>query len=85
MLTGDPLDAIEQARSFLKEGTAVTSYEEVLLGALRLAEADAAQGRLDDVRLENIHETVSEIIEDIASHELAFPSALWTLYIPSLA
>jgi hypothetical protein len=34
-----------------------------------LAEADAAQGRLDDVRLENIHETVSEIIEDIASHE----------------
>jgi predicted PurR-regulated permease PerM len=69
MLTGDPLDAIEQARSFLKEGTAVAYYEEILLGALRLAEADAAQGRLDDVRLENIHETVSEIIEDIASHE----------------
>jgi len=60
----------------------VTYYEEILLGALRLAEADAAQGRLDDVRLENIHET-SEIIEDIASHELAFPSALWTLYISS--
>jgi predicted PurR-regulated permease PerM len=69
MLTGDPLDAIEQARSFLKEGTAVAYYQEILLGALRLAEADAAQGRLDDVRLENIHETVSEIIEDIASHE----------------
>ena len=69
MLTGDPLDAIEQARSFLKEGTAVAYYEEILLGALRLAEADAAQGRLDDVRLENIHQTVSEIIEDIASHE----------------
>ena len=69
MLTGDPLDAIEQARSLLKERTAVAYYEEILLGALRLAEADAAQGRLDDVRLENIHETVSEIIEDIASHE----------------
>jgi hypothetical protein len=69
MLTGDPLDAIEQARSFLKEGTAVAHYEEILLGALRLAEADAAQRRLDDVRLENIHQTVSEIIEDIASHE----------------
>src|SRR5436190_19470004 len=69
MLTGDPLDAIEQARSFLKQGTAVAYYEEILLGALRLAEADAALGRLDDVRLENIHETVAEIIEDIASHE----------------
>jgi hypothetical protein len=34
-----------------------------------LAQADAALGRLDDTRLENIHETVSEIIEDIASHE----------------
>ena len=69
MLTGDPLEAIEQARAFLKEGTVAAYYEEILLGALRLAQADAALGRLDDTRLENIHETVSEIIEDIASHE----------------
>ncbi|MBR1224246.1 MULTISPECIES: AI-2E family transporter [unclassified Bradyrhizobium] len=75
MLTGDPIDAIEQARSFLKRGSALAYYEEILLGALRLAEADAAQGRLDDVRLENIHETVSEIIEDIAAHETAEGSA----------
>ena len=34
-----------------------------------MAEADAALGRLNDARLENIHETVSEILEDIASHE----------------
>jgi hypothetical protein len=40
-----------------------------LLGALRLAEADAALGGLDDARLENIHNTVSEIIEDLAAHE----------------
>ena len=61
MLTGDPIEAIEQARAFLKEGTIGAYYEEILLGALRLAEADAALGRLDDARLENIHETVSEI------------------------
>jgi hypothetical protein len=41
---------------------------------LRLAEADAALGRLDDARLENIqleniHKTVSEIIEDLAARE----------------
>jgi hypothetical protein len=45
-----------------------------LLGVLRLAEADAALGRLDDARLENIqleniHKTVSEIIEDLAARE----------------
>ena len=37
----------------------------------QLAEADAALGRLDDTRLENIHQTVSEIIEDLGSHERA--------------
>jgi hypothetical protein len=69
MLTGDPIEAIEQARSFLKEGSIQSYYDEILLGALRLAEADAALGRLDDTRLQNIHRTVSEIIEDLAAHE----------------
>jgi predicted PurR-regulated permease PerM len=71
MLTGDPIEAIEQARAFLKTGTVVDYYEGVLLGALKLAEADAALGRLDDARLENIHKTVSEIVEDLAAHEAA--------------
>jgi predicted PurR-regulated permease PerM len=67
MLTGDPIEAIEQARSFLKEGSVQDYYEQILLGALRLAQADATLGRLDDARLENIHQTVLEIIEDLAS------------------
>jgi len=69
MLTGDPIEAIEQARLFLKKGSVEGYYEEIVLGALRLAEADAALGRLDDARLENIYQTVSEIIEDVGSHE----------------
>jgi predicted PurR-regulated permease PerM len=68
MLTGDPMEAIEQARAFLKEGTVAAYYDEILLGALRLAQADAELGRLDDVRLENIFKTVSEIVEDLAEH-----------------
>jgi predicted PurR-regulated permease PerM len=76
MLTGDPIEAIEQARSFLKEGSVQNYYEEILLGALRLAEADAALGRLDDTRLENIHQTVSEIIEDLAAHEASKATGL---------
>jgi predicted PurR-regulated permease PerM len=71
MLTGDPIEAIEEARAFLKNGTLLAYYEEILLGALRLAESDAARGRLDDERLESIHVTVSEVIEDIGSHTAA--------------
>jgi nucleotide-binding universal stress UspA family protein len=62
------MEAIEQARAFLKETTVTDYYEKILLGALRLAQADAELGRLDDVRLENIFKTVSEIIEDLAEH-----------------
>jgi predicted PurR-regulated permease PerM len=68
MLTGDPIEAIEQARAFLKQGTVMTYYDEILIGALRLAQADAEQGRLDDVRLENIFKTVSDLVEDLTEH-----------------
>jgi predicted PurR-regulated permease PerM len=68
MLTGDPIEAIEQARAYLKEGTVIAYYEEILIGALRLAQADAEQGRLDDVRLENIFKTVSDLVEDLGEH-----------------
>jgi predicted PurR-regulated permease PerM len=69
MLTGDPIEAIEQARAFLKEGgTVISYYDEILTGALRLAQADAEQGRLDDARLENIFKTVSDLVEDLAEH-----------------
>jgi hypothetical protein len=69
MLTGDPIEAIEQARSFLKEGSVEAYYEEIVLGALRLAASDASLGRLDDKRLENIHQTVSEIVDDLGSYK----------------
>ena len=68
MLTGDPVEAIEQAQAFLKEGKVIAYYEEVLIPALRLAQADAERGRLDDVRLENIFKTVSDLVEDLAEH-----------------
>ena len=68
MLTGDPVEAIEQARAFLKEGTILAYYDEILVGALRLAQADAERGRLDDARLENIFKTVSDTVEDLSEH-----------------
>jgi predicted PurR-regulated permease PerM len=68
MLTGDAVEAIEQARAFLREGTVIEYYNTLLIGALRLAQADAERGRLDDVRLENIFKTVSDLVEDLAEH-----------------
>lgn len=68
MLTGDPVEAIEQAQEFLKEGSVTAYYEEVLIPALRLAQADAERGRLDDSRLENIFKTVSDLVEDLGEH-----------------
>ena len=69
MLTGDPIEAIEQARAYLKDGgTVINYYEDILTGALKLAQADAEQGRLDDVRFENIFKTVSDLVEDLAEH-----------------
>ena len=66
MLTGDPVEAIEQARAFLKEGTVLSYYDDIVVGALRLAQADAEQGRLDDARLEKIFNTVSDTVEDLS-------------------
>jgi hypothetical protein len=73
MLTGDPIEAIEQARVFLKEERVLSYYEKIVFGALRLAQADAEQGRLDNDRLENIFKTVSDLVEDLAEHADAAP------------
>jgi hypothetical protein len=65
---GPHLRPSSKHRAYLKEGTVITYYEEILIGALRLAQADAEQGRLDDVRLENIFKTVSDFVEDLGEH-----------------
>ena len=83
MLAADPLEAIEQSRDYMKDGGIARYYDDVLLGALRLAQADAELGRLDDARLENIFQTVTDVVDDLAHktfeqnelHELNAPTA----------
>lgn len=50
MLAGDPAEAIDQGRLFLKERALVTYYDEVVLPGLRMAQEDAARGMLDRER-----------------------------------
>jgi predicted PurR-regulated permease PerM len=68
MLAGDPIETTEQAQSFLKDRTLIEYYEQILMGALRLAWADLQRGRLDQQGAERIRSTVSELVEDLESH-----------------
>jgi predicted PurR-regulated permease PerM len=68
MLAGDPIETTEQAQAFLKEGTLTQYYEQILMGALRLAWADSERGRLDQQEAERIRSIVSELVEDLESH-----------------
>ena len=68
MLAGDPIETTEQAQSFLKDRTLTEYYEQILMGALRLAWADLQRGLLDKQEAERIRSTVSELVEDLESH-----------------
>ncbi|MGB8186286.1 MAG: hypothetical protein WCF37_14780 [Pseudolabrys sp.] len=69
MLAGDPIVATEQAQSLLKERTLTEYYEQILMGALRLAWADAQRGRMDQPETQRIRDTVSEVVEDLEGHK----------------
>jgi len=71
LLAGDPIEATEQARNFIRERTLVEYYEDVLLGGLRLAWADAQRGMLDQEQLNRIRETAREIVDELEAEEEA--------------
>jgi hypothetical protein len=68
MLARDPVEAAEQAQKFLKDKPLVAYYDEVLLEGLRLAQADADRGSLDDERKLHIRDAVAEIVDDLGTH-----------------
>jgi len=68
MLARDPVEAADQARIFLKEKPLAAYYDEILLEGLRLAQADAQRGLLDEDRMNRIRDAVAEIVDDLANH-----------------
>jgi predicted PurR-regulated permease PerM len=68
MLARDPVEATDQARDFLKERPLAAYYDEILLEGLRLAQADAQHGLLDEDRMRRVRDVVAEIVDDLASH-----------------
>jgi predicted PurR-regulated permease PerM len=69
MLAGDPIEASQQARSYLEDASLEDYYDTILLSGLRLADADARLGRLDDERLDRVVATVNEVTDDLETHE----------------
>ena len=70
MLAGDPIEATEQAQSLLKDRTLTEYYEQILMGALRLAWANSQRGRLQQPETQRIRDTVSELVEDLESRRI---------------
>ncbi len=69
MLARDPVEAVEQARAYLKDKPLADYYDEILMAGLKLAQADAGRGLLDDERMQHIRDAVSEIIDDLTTHK----------------
>jgi hypothetical protein len=68
MLARDPVEAADQARIFLKERPLTAYYDEILLEGLRLAQADAQRGSLDEDQMRRIRDAVAELVDDLATH-----------------
>jgi predicted PurR-regulated permease PerM len=69
MLAGDPVEASQQAQSYLAEATLAAYYDDILLNGLRLAEADIRLGRLLPDRIDRILDTVHEVVDDLENHQ----------------
>jgi predicted PurR-regulated permease PerM len=69
MLAGDPIEAAEQAREYLKTAPLENYYDSILTGGLRLAAADNRLGHLDAERLDRIAVMVRELVDDLDGHE----------------
>jgi predicted PurR-regulated permease PerM len=69
LLAGDPIEAAEQAREFLKTASMEDYYDSILTDGLGLAAADSRLGHLNGERLDRITVTVSELVDDLDGHE----------------
>jgi predicted PurR-regulated permease PerM len=68
MLARDPIEVTEEAWSYLKTKPLASYYQDILIGGLRLAQIDAARGRLDEAGHANVRDSVVEIVDDLHDH-----------------
>ena len=69
LLAGDPIEAAEQARAYLKTAPLENYYDSILNGGLGLAATDDRLGHLDAERLDRLTAAVRELVDDLDGHE----------------
>ncbi|KQP80392.1 MULTISPECIES: AI-2E family transporter [unclassified Methylobacterium] len=62
MLAGDPEEAIDQGRMFLKARALVTYYDEVVLAGLLMAQEDLSRGTLDRTRQDEVGTALRAVV-----------------------
>ena len=68
LLARDPVEAAEQAQAYLNDKPLISYYDDILLNGLKLAQADADRGLLDEEHQHRIRDGVAEIIDDLDGH-----------------
>jgi predicted PurR-regulated permease PerM len=75
ILGGDPDEAALHAEAFLKSSTLAAYYDEVAIKGLALAQLDVNRGELDHAQRMQIKESVEAVMDDLAEHRDATPTA----------
>jgi hypothetical protein len=70
MLAGDPDEAAQKAREFLKERALVTYYDEVALEGMRLAQQDVGRGSLPPDRQAILRSAVRNLVHRLEDVEV---------------
>lgn len=78
VLSGDPVEALEQAELLLKERSLSSYYDEIALKGLQLASADVLRGVVTEVQTERIQEAVLELVEGLEGYPDADPGSAET-------
>jgi hypothetical protein len=73
LLAGDPSEAAEQAEAYLKHTPLSVYYDDVVLPAMALAQADLERGTLDRAAQSRLLSTVQEVIDDLADYDDVIP------------
>ena len=74
LLALDQQEAQSVVEAFLKDGTPIDLYDQVIIPALSMAEQDRHKGELDGAKEAFIIQSISEVIGELAEYETLQPS-----------
>jgi len=80
ILSGDPVEALEQAELLLKERSLSSYYDEIALKGLQLASADVLRGVITEAQMERMQDAVYELIDGLEGQPDADPDVAETDY-----